>query len=287
MNSRVSYHDGYKGQASDEMLSNVIWAAGQAPITGDHRDIYVTTPYGKYLYDPDTHSLSNRTSGNSGDSAFILDYDRELDFDAGVSYMFALLESVSLWDGTKSQLASCPKQESLYFGIRNVEELTDELVVKSSDGSLPDPKTEGDNSLEDVIANLKYSDNFTSEDISLEDLSQILWAGYGCTPHTTYNGRGGLTVPFWCAEYYLTENIYVVDQDGVFRFHNRNPSSDLTTRDYRLERIWTGDVRDGLRTVVRDLPDAPRYVVLCLDAEDVQFSYQIAGTLSSQVQARW
>ena len=175
----MSYHDGYKGQASDQWLSSVIWAAGQAPITGDYRDIYIITPYGKYLYNPDTHSLSNRTSGRSGESAFILDYDRELDFDAGVSYMFALLESVSLWDGTRSQLASCPKQESLYFGIRNVEELTDELAVKSSDRSLPDPKIYGNNSLEEVIANLKYTDNFNGKDITLEDLSQILWAGHG------------------------------------------------------------------------------------------------------------
>ena len=164
-------------------------------------------------------------------------------------------------------------QESLYFGVRDVAGLTDELAVTSSDGSLLDPRTCGNNSVEDVIANLKYTDNFTGKDISPEDLSQILWAGYGCTPHTTYNGRGGLTVPSWCAEYYLTGNIYVVDQDGVSRYHNRNPGSDLTTRDHRLERIRAGDVRDGLLAAVRDLPDAPCYVVLCLDAEDVDRWY--------------
>ena len=80
-------------------------------------------------------------------------------------------------------------------------------------------------------------------------------------------------MPSRCAEYYLTGNIYVVDQDGVFRYHNRNPGSDLTTRDHRLERIQAGDVRDGLRSAVRDLPDAPCYVVLCLDAEDVDKWY--------------
>jgi hypothetical protein len=68
---------------------------------------------GRYLYDPAAHSLSNRTSGSSGKAAFILDCERERDFDAGVSYMFALLESVSMWNGTGSHLASCPKQESL------------------------------------------------------------------------------------------------------------------------------------------------------------------------------
>jgi hypothetical protein len=131
--------------------------------------------------------------------------------------------------------------------------------VTSSDGSLPDPETCGSNSLEDVIADLKYTGNFTPQDISHEDMSQIIRAGYGCTPHTTCNGRGGLTVPSWCAEYYLTGNIYVVDQDGVFRYHNRNPGSDLTKRDHRLERIQVGDVKDGLRSGICLM----RRVMLC------------------------
>ena len=194
----------------------MLWAAGRAPVTGDHRNIFVTLPDGKYQYDPVTHSFSNRTSGSSGKAAFILDYDRERDFDAGVSYMFALLGSVSMWNGTGSQLVSCPKQESLYFGIMDVNGVTDELAVRSSDGSLPDPITNGNNSFGEVIANLKYTSNFTGMDISIQDLSQLLWAGYGNTPHMSYNGRGGLTVPSWYADYYLTENIYVVNRDGVY-----------------------------------------------------------------------
>jgi fructose-1-phosphate kinase PfkB-like protein len=86
---------------------------------------------------------------------------------------------VALWNGTGSQLASCPIQENLYFGIRDVAGLTDELAVTSSDGSLPDPETCGSNSFEDVIADLKYTGNFTMQDISHEDLSQIIRAGWG------------------------------------------------------------------------------------------------------------
>jgi len=131
LNCRISYHEGYKGKAPDEWLSNVLRAAGRAPVTGDHRNIYVTMPSGRYLYDPAAHSLSNRTSGSSSKAAFILDYERDLDFDAGVSYMFALVGSVSMWNGTGSQLASCPKQEYLYFGIMDVHGVTDELAVRS------------------------------------------------------------------------------------------------------------------------------------------------------------
>jgi hypothetical protein len=235
-NSRVSYHEGYRGKAPDQWLSNVLWAAGRAPVAGDQRNIYITMPQGRYHNDPENNSLSNRSSGNSNEAAFVLDYDGQPGFDAGVSYMFTILESVSMWNGTKSQLVSCPIQEKLYFGIIDVEGLTDELAVRSSDGSLPDPKTRGNNSVHDVIRDLKYTSEFKKEDISLEDLSRILWAGYGNTPHVTYNGRGGLTVPSWYADFYLTGNIYVVKQDGVFRYHNRNPDDDLTTRDHRSKR---------------------------------------------------
>ncbi|MCX9081097.1 MAG: hypothetical protein OIN83_02750 [Candidatus Methanoperedens sp.] len=270
LNRRESYHEGYERKAP--WLSNVLWAAGSAPITDDQRNIYITMPQGRYHYDPDNNSLSNRSSDNSDDAAFVLDYDGKPEFDAGVSYMSPSL-SVSMWNGTKSQLVSCPKQEKLYFGIMDLEGLTDELAVRSFDGSLPDPGTRGNNSVHDVIRDLKYSSEFKKEDISLEDLSQILWAGYGNTPHMTYNGRGGLTVPSWYADYYLTGNIYIVKQDGVFRYHNRNPDGDLTTRDHRLEKVKNDDIRALLRSDISGLPDAPCYSILSLDNDDIDKWY--------------
>jgi hypothetical protein len=148
-------------------------------LTGSYRDIYATLLRGRYLYDPAAHSHTNRKSGRSGDAAFVLSFDRDLGLDAGAAYMFATLASVSLWNGTGSQLASCLIQENLYFGIWDVRGLTDELAVTSSGGSLPDSETCGSNSLEDVMADLKYTGNFTMQDISHEDLSQIIRAGWG------------------------------------------------------------------------------------------------------------
>jgi hypothetical protein len=105
LNSRVSYHEEWRGKAPDEWPAQVLWAAGRAPVTGSYRDIYVTLPHGSYLYDPAAHSLTNRKSGRSGDAAFLLSFDRDLDFDAGAAYMFATLASVSLWNGT--QIPAC------------------------------------------------------------------------------------------------------------------------------------------------------------------------------------
>ncbi len=51
----------------------------------------MTLPRGRYLYDPAAHSLTNRKSGRSGDAAFVLSFDRDLDLDAGAAYMFATL----------------------------------------------------------------------------------------------------------------------------------------------------------------------------------------------------
>jgi nitroreductase len=65
----------------------------------------------------------------------------------------------------------------------------------------------------------------------------------------------------------------VVNRDGVYRYHNRNPPDDLTTGDHRLELIKKGDVRDALRSSVSELPDAPCYIVLSLDADDIDKWY--------------
>lgn len=293
LNSRASDHGGWSGRAPYQWLSTVLWAAGRAPVTGSYRVIHVTTQDGKFLYSPENHSLSYEAAGNSSPAAFILSYDRERDFDAGVSYMTALLSSVSLWNGTTSQLASCPIQTALFFGMRDVRGLTSELVVNSSDGSLPNPSPDGKNTLEDVLANLKYTDKFGQEDLSLQQVSQILWAGYGCTPHvtTTPEGRAGLTVPSWNAEYFLTGRIYIAREDGVFRYHNRNPSNDLATRDHRIEQITQGDLRAALRANVSDLPCAPCYFILCLRDSDVAKWYArletgfVAGNMLLQASA--
>ena len=293
MNSRYSQHS-LSGTATDQQLSNVVWAAGKAPVTGNRRDIYVATPTGTYLYDPIGHSLSWHSGDVRDDGAFAIIYDSELDFDTGVSFMPALLASVSLCRSTESPMASCPKgpgypKTRLFFGVQSGKGLTTELAVHCSvpegePGWLPDPSTAGDNSLEEVLANLKYVSSFAQTNLTLQQISQILWAGYGCTAHTTSNSRAGLTVPSAFANYYLTRSIYLVKQDGVYRYHNRNPSTNTATRDHRIEKVTSvrirstlqsDDVRGSLRSAVAGLPEAPCYVVLCLDSSYIVSWYAV------------
>ena len=284
-NSRVSMHSGLYGTATDQQISNVLWAAGRAPITGAYRTIRISTGEGTYTYHPEDHSLEYY-SGETVSNAFRINYDRELDFDAGVSYAMALAASVSLWTGTQSQVASCPQIADLNFGIRSVPGLTDELVAVSSDGTLPDPQTDGDDSFSEVVSNLAVRDHFPPGLLTQAEVSQLLWAGYGCTPHTTANGRGGLTMPSWMADYFLTGRIYLV-HDSVLRFCNR-VGSNLATRDHRLELVQEADVRDAVKEQLGDLTTPSCYVLLCLTASGLDVWYQkletgfVAGGILAQ-----
>lgn len=293
LNSRYSQHS-LGGTINDRQLSNILWAASRAPVTGTHRDIYVLTPAGTFLYDPNSHSLNRHSDETVDEGAFAIRYERQLDFDAGVSFMPALLAAVSLSNDSNPGVASCPKglghpSTRLYFGVQSVKAPTTRLAVQCSvpegePGWLPDPNTNGDNSLEEVLANLNYVENFLQTNLTLQQISQLLWAGYGCTDHTP-SGRGGLTVPSAWANYYLTRSIYIVNETGVYRYHNRNPATDLTTRDHRIEQINSDDVRDLLLDSVADLAEAPCYFILCLDSSNLgeEFANLEVGFVASSV----
>ncbi len=308
LNSRYSQHS-LGGTASIQQISNIVWAAGKAPFTGARRDIYVLTPTGTYLYDPNVHSLTWHSNQVRDDGAFAIRYVSELDFDTGVSFMPALLAAVSLCNSTESAVASCPKglgypKARLIFGVQSVRALTDELSVHSSvpegePGWLADPCTAGNNSLEEVLANLNYSSSFAQTNLTLQQISQILWAGYGCTDHTP-SGKAGLTVPSAWANYYLTRSIYLADENGVYRYHNRNPSTNLSTRDHRIEQLdppsgrggpQPPDARGRLQFAVSDLPAAPCYAILCLSTSYVGQEYPtlevgfVAGNMLIQATA--
>jgi hypothetical protein len=54
----------------------------------------------------------------------------------------------------------------------------------------------------------------------------------------------------------------LVVADGVYRYHNRLPNTDLLTRDHRLEQLSTGDLRAALCAAEPSLPEgAPAYIV--------------------------
>ncbi len=268
LNSRYSFH-GQSGNLSDQQLSNIMWAAAMVPYAGTNRTIYVTTVNGTYQYHTDNNSLSyysseNTVTGTYTEADVFLNYDVELNFDRGASYMAALLAAVSLWESSEQPVTTGPRGDGAYFGLSASETLTSTPVAISSNASLPTPSMDGDNTVEGVLANLNYTDNFTSDNLTLQQISQLLWAGYGCTDHII-GPQMGLTVPSAWADYYLTQCIYMLNENGAYRYHCRNPGDNLTTRDHRIEQTVFSDVRDDLQNDVSGLPDAPCYVIICLD----------------------
>lgn len=115
-------------------------------------------------------------------------------------------------------------------------------------GNLPDPQLEGELSLSDVFCQSK---NRGERPIKRDDIGQVLWAGYGSTPHWTHRAledigvesqmeirrycHQGKTVPSWNAEYGL--EIYTAFDGGIYRYiswddHAAAPTHSLQDVDY-------------------------------------------------------
>lgn len=285
MNSRKSYHSGYSGSLSDQILANVLWAASRAPVIGTNRIIYVARPDSLYYYDPVLHDIILHLSGNrmsEGNIAFEVGVASDLAEDAGAALHYAHLAATSFWTNNNSQPSCCPKESARTNASNNwnpgatiqmvnchglmgtVSGVTSQCVAVSSNSSLPNPSTDGPVLLENGLADLHYGDQFADAELSLEQISQLAWASYGNTPHTTTNGRAGITAASAIASYYLTGRIYIVRSVGVERYHIRLPSGQATTRDHRIERVTDGDQRPLLRAAVPRIPqNAPNYFVYC------------------------
>lgn len=285
-NSRYSAHSGFTGSLSDTVLSNVLWAMSRVPSFGSsYREIYVATPTNVYFYDSSTHALNVHLAGNhrySSNSAFEVGIAVERDEEAGLAVQAGLLAGDAFWAHGSGNVISCPMAFAAnhansnwdpahpinmvdVFGRMSVTGLTDSCVAISSDSTLPQPVTDGADTFELLINGLGQDTVFDAAGLSLPAVSQLLWAGYGVTPHMP-TGKRGLTVPSAVANYYLTRRIYLVRDVGVDRYHNRlPPGTSLTTSDHRLEAVTSGDRRDSLRAACPRIPaTAPVYVVVCV-----------------------
>jgi hypothetical protein len=300
-NSRYSSHWGFTDLLSDTVLSNVLWATSRVPSFGSsYREIYVATSTNVYLYDPIGHVLNVHLAGdhrylqNNSPAAFEVGIAVERNEEAGLMVQAGLLAGSAFWSVGSGIVTSCPTAEASnyadtawdpnhtinmvdLFGRKSVTGLTDSCVAHSSDSTLPDPATDGADTFELLISGLGQDSIFDSANLSLSTISQLLWAGYGQTPHQGTGGARALTVPSAGPYYYLTTKIYLVRDVGVDRYHNRlPPGTNFTTRDHRLEEVTSGDRRDSLRAACPSLPEtAPVYVVVCVTDTTYQATWKL------------
>ena len=284
-NSRYSSHSGFTSSLSDTVLSNVLWAMSRVPSFGSsYREIYVATPTNVYLYDTAAHVLNVHLVGNhryNSSSAFEVGIAVERNEEAGLAAQAGLLAGDAFWNRGSGIVTSCPMAFAAnyadtawhpnhtinlvdVFGHMSVPGLTDSCVAISSDSTLPKPATDGSDTFELLVGSMGQDSTFAPSVLPLSTVSQLLWAGYGVTPHMP-TGKRGLTVPSAVANYYLTQHIYVVTDTAVMRYHNRlPPGTSMSTSDHRLQLVTSGDRRDSLRAACARLPTtAPAYFVVC------------------------
>jgi SagB-type dehydrogenase family enzyme len=114
---------------------------------------------------------------------------------------------------------------------------------------LPAPRTEGDLSLEEALAARRSVRDFTSEELTLEELSQLLWAAQGVTAPW-----GGRTAPSAGALYPL--EVYVATSQGVLHY---------LPDGHRAQSLATSDVRGALSEAAGGqaaVADAPAVLII-------------------------
>ncbi|MEI7828038.1 MAG: SagB/ThcOx family dehydrogenase, partial [Euryarchaeota archaeon] len=114
---------------------------------------------------------------------------------------------------------------------------SDDTVLPASQGlvvvdviKLPQPITKGNVSLEETLQQRRSIREYTDADISLNELSQLLWAAQGIT-----SIQGFRTVPSAGALYPL--EVYTVNVTGVYHYNPLNHS---------LEKVRSADVQENL-----------------------------------------
>lgn len=305
--NRYSIHSGFTDSLPRQVMYNVLWAMNRVPRFGSYRHLYLATKTGVYRYEPAENAISMHKAGDlrySPGSAFEVGICCDRHEEAGMLTQAALLAGTAFNDSAGPGVASCPMKWAadnandcwdpahpvsmvVVFGQAEMKAPSASLNLISSDTSLPQPQMAGEDSFEIVLMGLSQDSTFTSLPLSSRVVSQLLWAGYGPTPHMTYNGRRGLTVPSATAAYPLAGRIYLAQADGVYRYRNRPASGRMNLADHRLETVTTCDQREKLRQACNRIPpSAPLYIVVCTPDTSSSAALLEAGCVAFQYLAQ-
>ena len=138
---------------------------------------------------------------------------------------------------------------------------------------LAQPKKKGDVSLEECIEKRRSKRRFTSENLTMEEISQLLWSMQGITDER----RGFRAAPSAGALYPL--ELYVVKEDGLFHYEPNN---------HVLERLKGEDLRVPLSQAALGqqwVAAAPVDIVVCAVFERVSSKYGKRGTRYTHIEA--
>ncbi|MCL2362786.1 MAG: SagB/ThcOx family dehydrogenase [Defluviitaleaceae bacterium] len=136
-------------------------------------------------------------------------------------------------------------------------EITYEMLSPQAYYTLPEPSLYGVMSVEEAMQNRRSRRNFRDEALSIDQVSQLLWAAYGITlPHRVGGGfrttpSAGATFPL---EVYIVAGNIVGMYPGVFRYDSER---------HMLVRLHEGDIREELADAAlgqRSVAQAPAVI---------------------------
>jgi len=96
-------------------------------------------------------------------------------------------------------------------------------------GNLPDPKRNGDKALIPTLQNLKIKNS--GNKISIESISQLLWAARGRTPHFYKSKPWGMTIPTSHGDQNIS-SVYLIMESKLHKYvnwHNGSPTHSIET----------------------------------------------------------
>lgn len=137
------------------------------------------------------------------------------------SAILAAMSGLQLWTTSRSDAAGTPSSSRM----------PPSPTSASSPEPLPSPRTEGDLSLEEAIANRRSVREFAATPLTEAEISQLLWAAQGVT-----DSRGHRSAPSAGALYPL--EVYAVTARGTSRY---------LPAEHALATVDTSDLRSKLR----------------------------------------
>lgn len=107
--------------------------------------------------------------------------------------------------------------------------------------ALPEPRLKGELSLEETLAQRRSVRSYTDEELTLEEISQLLWAAQGLTA-----AWGGRTAPSAGALYPL--EVYVATADGLYHYVPQGHKVIIESQDDLRLKLWeVGLKQDAIR----------------------------------------
>lgn len=132
---------------------------------------------------------------------------------------------------------------------------------------LPTPSLDNDMSLERAIHSRRSTRSFSDADLTVEQLSQILWAAQGISD--TLHSHALRTAPSAGALYPL--ELYAVTKDGIYRY---------IPQDHKLIQVKKGDARSRLSGAALSqgaISNAPLNIVITAIYERTTVKYGERG----------